>query len=135
METPRATHHLNLVLLEMRLAVCRLPPSWVIPEWATVGELLSITRTPDELSIVCDESLVPQDVHAEAGRRVFRVSGAMDLSIVGVLASLTAPLAEAGISLFAISTFDTDYLLIKEKQLEQAIAALTHYGHTIHVPE
>jgi uncharacterized protein len=122
---------LHLRLLETRLAVCRFNPGEGLPEWATRGGFFSITRTAEELSVVCPEVLVPQGVHAEDGWRAFRVAGTMDFSVVGVLAALSVPLARAGVSLFALSTFDTDYLLVKERNLEQAIIALTNEGHIV----
>ena len=117
-------HRLELVTLDDRLAVCRLDRGDGIPSWATRGGFFSVTRTHDELSVVCPEASVPEGIRAEKGWRVLRVAGAMDFSLVGVLASLTAPLAEAGVALFALSTFDTDYLLVKEHDLARAIEAL-----------
>jgi hypothetical protein len=101
-----------------------------MPSWAA-GEFVSITRTTDELSIVCRASAVPDEVVCERVWVCLRVAGAMPFTAVGVLASLTAPLAEAGISLFAISTFDTDYLLVKAPDFNAAADALRRYGHTI----
>ena len=130
-----AAFSLELLLLDDRLAVCKLQPTADLPTWATSGEFSSITRTHDELSVVCPEEAVPADVRAEKGWRVMRVAGSMDFSVVGVLASMTAPLAEAKIGIFAISTFDTDYLLIKEDDLNGAIEALQAYGHAITRPD
>ena len=104
-------HRLELVILDERLAVCRLDRETASPRGPTRGGFFSVTRTHDELSVVCPEASVPEGVRAEKGWRVLRVAGAMDFSVVGVLACLTAPLAEAGVALFALSTFDTDYLL------------------------
>lgn len=115
---------LGLVILDDRPAVCKLDRGGGVPSWATRGGFFSVTRTHDELSVVCHESLVPEGVKAESGWRVLRVAGAMDFSVVGVLASLTGPLAEAGVALFALSTFDTDYLLVKDHDLGRAIEAL-----------
>ena len=92
---------------------------------------MSITRTGDELSIVCCQDQVPNDVIAERGWRCVRVAGTLDFSEVGVLKTLVGPLAEAGISIFAISTFETDYLMVREADLERAVAALTEAGHDI----
>jgi hypothetical protein len=122
---------LTLLVLDGTFAICRLGGDSPIPSWAAAGHFFSITRTADELSIVCRQDAVPEGVVCERGWRCLRVAGAMLFSVVGVLASLTAPLAEAGISVFAISTFDTDYLLLKEKDFEKAIAALHHAGHSI----
>ena len=93
--------------------------------------MVSLTRTADELSVVCPQSAVPAGVQAERDWRCLRVAGALPFSAVGILSSLVTPLAAAGISVFALSTFDTDYLLVKEKDLEKAAAALTQHGHTL----
>ena len=106
-------------------------PGGDIPSWATRGKFFSVTRTHEELSVVCPEASVPEGVRSEKGWRALRVSGVLDFSLVGVLASLTAPLAEAGVALFALSTFDTDYLLVKEHDLGKAIEALVAYGHAV----
>jgi len=112
-------------------AICRLAAEATIPPWASAGKFVSITRTADELSIVCCQDAVPQGVQYEPGWRCFRVAGTIPFSIVGVLASLTAPLVESGISVFAISTFDTDYLLVKQEQFEIAMTAWQQAGHAI----
>lgn len=126
-----ATQQVTLLLVDGTFAVCRLSSDALIPSWATAGPFFSITRTPDELSVVCGESAVPEGVACERGWRGLRVAGALPFTAVGVLASLTAPLAGAGISVFPVSTFDTDYLLVKEAGLERAIAALRQAGHSI----
>jgi hypothetical protein len=122
---------LSLTLLPGRFAVCKLSADAGIPPWTTSASFLSITRTSEELSIVCAESLVPREVKCERGWRCMRVAGTMDLSMIGVLASLVSPLAEAKISVFAISTFDTDYLLLPEKDLANALEVLCKIGHVV----
>jgi hypothetical protein len=102
-----------------------------IPFWATDSSFVSITRTKDELSIVCSQEDVPEGIKCERDWCCLRVAGTLSFSAVGILAALTGPLAEAGISVFAISTFDTDYLLVKEKDFEEAVNALRRAGHTI----
>jgi GNAT superfamily N-acetyltransferase len=129
--TTERTRRLNLILLSETFVVCRLGPDAPMPSWATAGDLFSITRSADELSVVCRQDAVPEGIPCERGWRCFRVAGTIPFSVVGVLASLTAPLAEAGISVFAISTFDTDYLLVKAKDLERAVDVLRRRGHTI----
>ena len=126
-----AFHALTLVLLKDAFAICRLGGDAPLPPWAAAGRFFSITRTADELSVVCRHDAVPDGVLCERGWRCLRVTGAMPFSAVGVLASLTAPLAEAGISIFAVSTYDTDYLLAKEVDLPAAVEALRQAGHTI----
>ena len=122
---------LDLILLPDAFAVCRLAPASAIPAWASASSFLSVTQTKDELSLVCSQCLVPEGIRCEAGWRCLRVSGTMDSSQVGILASLVGPLAEAGISVFAIPTFDTDYLLVKQTDLDKATAALRQTGHSI----
>jgi uncharacterized protein len=128
---PLSENQLTLVLLPERFAVCRLSKASPLPEWALGGEFFSITRTPYELSLVCRQAVVPEGVRCETDWRCLQVEGTLDFSLTGILASLTLPLADAGISIFALSTFDTDYLLVKEKQLQDAIKALTAAGHRI----
>jgi hypothetical protein len=123
-------HHLDLVLLPDLYVVCRLPADASPPPWAA-GEFVSITRTPDELSLVCRQDAVPAGIRCEAGWRCLRVAGRLDFALVGVLASLLVPLAGAGVSVFVASTFDTDYLLIREADRARATEALQAAGHTI----
>jgi hypothetical protein len=129
--TDRIHHRLSLTELEGTFAVCKLDKDATIPAWAMGDGFFSVTRTGDELSVVCRQSRVPEAVVCERGWRCLRVVGAMPFTLVGVLASLTAPLAEAGTSAFAISTFDTDYLLVQENDLEKAVSALRQDGHTV----
>jgi len=127
-----ATRHLELSLLPERFAISRLAADSPIPGWATQGPFYSVTRTGDELSIVTELSRVPVGIHSQPGWRALRVHGPFVLSEIGVLAALATPLAEARISLFAISTFDTDYLLVASETLPAAIGALERAGHTIY---
>lgn len=120
-----------LILLAERLAVCRLPAGAQFPDWAREGELLALVRTASELSVVCADRFVPPEVKAERGWRVFQAQGPLDFSQVGVLASITVPLAKAGVSLFALSTYDTDYILVKESALERAVQALNQAGFLV----
>ncbi len=109
-----------------------------IPAWAPISavslgssDFVSITRAGDELSIVCLESDVPDAVKSDRGWRILKVAGPLDLSLVGTLASLSSPLAEARINIFAVSTFDTDYLLVKDAQLSRAVETLVRVGHRV----
>jgi hypothetical protein len=95
------------------------------------GKFFSVTRTPAELSAVCDVAALPSGVKAEAPWSMLAVRGPLDFSITGVLAGLATPLAAAGISIFAISTYDTDYVLVRNDDLDRAVRALRDAGHNI----
>jgi uncharacterized protein len=116
----------ELRVLEGRYAICRLPADAEVP-----ARFFSVTRTADELSVVCAEDAAPAGARCEGGWRVLQVAGPLEFSLTGVLAGIAAPLAEAGVSIFAISTFDTDYVLVKEEKLAQAIDALRRAGHLL----
>jgi hypothetical protein len=110
-------------------AVCRKDTNMPPPAWAFAGGFYCIAKTPDELSIVCAQELVPPDVVCETGWRVIGMQGPLDFSLTGVLAPLATILAQNGISIFAVSTFDTDYILVKQDHIEKAIASLTSAGY------
>lgn len=110
------------------LAVCRLEPQSEIPAWALKSRFFSITKTFDELSVVCEQTVVPANVKAETDWKGFRVVGTLDFSLTGILAAIANPLAQEKISIFAISTFDTDYVLIKGSTWEPAKNVLRAAG-------
>jgi hypothetical protein len=118
--------------LKDRLAVCRLPLGDPVPEWAFSGSFCSVTRTQDELSVVCAEGIVPEGMLCERSWRCLRVQGPIAFSEVGVLSSLVTPLAEAGISMFVVSTYDTDYVLVKQDALSSTQDVLVSHGHVVH---
>ena len=139
---------LRLSVLDERLAVCRLDPPAGLPPWATAAPFYCVTRTPGELSVVCPEGIVPDGVTREGGWRALGLEGPFDPGQVGVLVSMIAPLAQAGVGTFAVSTFDTGkpkvapedpgtiatfglYVLVKEPQLAAAVAALRDHGHEV----
>lgn len=123
---------MNLSLLAGAFAVCRLAPEAEVPAWAWHDRsLLSITYTREELSIVCPAHAVPAGVQSEQPWSALKVEGPLDFSLTGILSALAAPLAEAGISIFALSTYDTDYLLVKESQLTRACQVLREAGHNL----
>jgi hypothetical protein len=124
---------LSLSALDEPLADCRLDPRAWIPEWATSCAFFSVTRTPDELSIVCHERAVPPGVACEPGWRALKLEGPFDFTLVGVLVAAAAPLADAGVSILAIATYDTDYVLVKEAELDRAASALRERGHRVMV--
>ena len=123
--------NLTLSILPNHFAICRLSPDADIPAWSRNTEFYSITRSRDELSVVCFNENIPLDVEAEPDWRALRIEGRLDFSLIGILASLVSPLAEAEISVFAISTYDTDYVLVREKFLSQAISVLKKEGHSV----
>jgi uncharacterized protein len=109
--------------------VCRLDPGAPVPAWASVpSALTAIVRTADELSIVVPEALIPLDAVAERGFRVLEVEGPIPFDVTGVMAAIAGPLAEAGVSLFPLATYDTDHVLVKDADLGQALAALEAAG-------
>jgi len=122
---------LSLSILPNNFAICRLDKGAGIPDWALASSFFSLTRSAEELSVVCPQNLVPEGIRRNAGWRCLKVEGPLDLSATGVLASLTNPLAQEGISVFAVSTYDTDYLLVKKKDLKKAVIVLSRNGHQI----
>lgn len=124
---------IELELLPDRLGVARLEPHAPVPHWAAgVEGFCSITRTDTELSVVCDAAAIPAEVAAQRDFACLRVVGPLDFSEIGILATLTTVLARAGISVFTISTYDTDYLLLPRERVDDAIAALS--TGEIHAP-
>lgn len=125
------TVRLRLVLMSDPLAICRLEPDSGLPRWALDGPYWSVTRTPTEMSVVCPESLVPPHVVASRDWRALRFEGPLPLDQTGILGSVIAPLASARVSVFAVATYDTDYVLIPFAQRVGAIAALEAAGHSV----
>ena len=122
---------LTLSVLAEPLAIARLEPAAPVPDWAGSGELCAVTRTADELSVVCGDAAVPAGAQAQRAWRALKVHGPLDFSLTGVLAALSAPLAHASIPIFALSTYDTDYVLVRDEDLDRACKALTQAGQTI----
>lgn len=122
---------LTMKLLKGKFGVCRLGENELIPEWAQRSGFYSVTKTPDELSIVCSEDSIPGNIKCEKDWRILKVEGPLDFSLIGILSSISTVLAQKGISIFAVSTYDTDYILVKEKDISNAIDALSNAGHII----
>lgn len=122
---------LTLKLLEGQFAICRLPAGSALPHWFVHGALSHVSWTDEELSIVCDEGRVPEEVQCERGWRSLMLRGPFAFELTGILAQVLQPLAEAKVGIFAVSTFDTDYVMVKQQQLRAALAALRAAGHTI----
>lgn len=126
----RQSPGLSLKVIPGCFAVSRLDANDEVPAWVG-GEFYSVSRTGNELSIVCEQGLVPKGIRSEPNWKVLEVSGPLAFTEIGVLSSLAGPLAAAGISIFVLSTFDTDYLLISEDRLNEAKNVLTAAGHVI----
>jgi hypothetical protein len=122
---------LSLLLVDSDLAVARLHAGAGLPWWASASGFLSVTRTPEETSVVCEADRVPEGVRAERGFRALRVEGTIPFSVHGVLAAISTPLADARIPIFVVSTFDTDYVLVREAQVGDAVAVLRAAGHVV----
>ena len=116
----------ELRVLPERYAICRLAADAPVPLF-----FFSVTRTADELSVVCLDAQAPEAAKTERGWRVLQVIGPLEFSLTGVLAAIAAPLAVAGVSIFSVSTFDTDYVLVKEENLAKAVDALRAAGHRV----
>lgn len=121
----------NLQLLEDSYAVCRMEPDRQLTLPGPSSSIYSVTRTLDELSVVCAAQLAPADAEIEDGWSAMVVEGPLDFSLTGILASIADPLAAAEISIFAVSTYDTDYVLLKSDQCEAAVRMLEAAGHTV----
>lgn len=111
---------LTLKILEQKLAVCQLDQKDALPQWALNSAFCSVTRSEEELSIICYEEDVPSSVKAEKDWSCFMVQGPLDFSQTGIVASLANPLALSGIPIFALSTYNTDYLLVKSQNMAKA---------------
>jgi hypothetical protein len=123
---------LRLEVLPDILAVCRFPADAALPTWALApSPFVTISRTVEELSITATQAIVPPETQCERNYRALRVGGSLSFNLVGILAAIAEPLAGAGLSIFAISTFDTDYVLVKARDLEAAVTALEHAGHHV----
>src|SRR5436309_12049602 len=121
---------LTFTLLRDQYAVARLAAAAAVPDWPR-GEFVSVTRTPDELSIVCPQAEVPNTVRAEKGWRCLALQGPFALDQTGIAAEFTRVLAAADVSVFVVATFDTDYVLVPDRTIERAVSALLAAGHTV----
>jgi hypothetical protein len=123
---------LPLEMLPDTLAICRLPPDAAVPAWATgSATFLTISRTPEELSVTAVQGVVPDGTSCERDYRALRVRGTLPPDLVGILLSIAEPLARAGLAIFAISTYDTDYVLVKSRDIPAALVALRAAGHHV----
>jgi hypothetical protein len=130
--TPKP-HIVPLAVLGDRLAICREEKDKPLPSWAraAAGGFISVTRTRDELSIIVSDQRPPADAKCERDWRLIMVKGPLDFTQVGIIAGLSGTLASAGISIFALSTYDTDYIMVKQADLERALSALRQAGYPV----
>ena len=128
---PSPPPRLDLEALQGLYAICRLGCNEPVPAHVLGMRFVAIARTEDELSIVCPEAAAPAGARVESGWRCLRVRGNLPFEATGILASLAAPLAAAGIPIFAVATFDTDYLLVKASDWDRTVATLEGAGHTV----
>jgi len=126
---------LTIDLLSGPLSICRFAADAPIPEWATAAPFFAVTRTADELSIICATDRVPRGVTANGEWRALKLVGPFDFAEVGILLRVAGPLAAAGVSIMPLATYDTDYVLVRAPQLAAAVAALQGDGHEIRIPE
>jgi hypothetical protein len=122
-------HQLKFRQLAGIYTIVRLTSDAVVPDWAMAGEFISITRTSDELSIVCPADNLPHDVHSPHHWVCLKLEGPFPFSLTGVLLSFIEPLSNNGIPIFAISTFDTDYVLVQEEHTGAVMERLSESGH------
>lgn len=122
---------MTLTLYPETFAVCQLSKKSSLPEWAQSGRFFSISKTEDELSVVCETALVPEGTKGDLDWRAFKLHGPFAFDEIGVVASLTVPLAKAKIGVFVISTYDTDYLLVKEANLQKTLRVLKGNRHEV----
>ena len=122
---------MDLIVYEGLFAICRLDPGDDVPSWSSGSSFLSVTRSRDELSIVCSQQAIPQTIRCSRNWRLLRIEGVLDLQLTGVLSSLLSPLAVAGVNVFALSTFDTDYVMLPEQMLDRACKVLKTEGHRL----
>lgn len=122
---------LKFLVLSEEFAICKLAASAALPDWCDAPPFFTITRTPEELSIVCPTEAVPGEVKAERGWACLQLRGPFAFQQTGVLASFIAPLADERIPILAVSTYDTDYVLVKRNDLTRTLAALKSAGHEL----
>jgi uncharacterized protein len=129
----RVTPTLHLREVEGSYAVVQLKPDAPVPTWAMAGGFWNLSRTPDELSIVCEAALVPTDQVQQGGWSLFMLQGPFEFSLTGILTAVLNPLRDAGIGIFAMSTYDTDWVMVPVDRFDEAVAALRGAGHQVEV--
>ncbi len=126
-----AGHRRSLFLLKGLFAVCRLDKKASVPDWAVSKHFFSVTRTDDELSVVCPQEGIPEGVDCEPGWRCLKIESPFEFDLSGAISSVAALLAEADVLMFMIATQDSDYLMIKEYDLERTISVVAQAGYQV----
>ena len=121
----------SLSLMREVFAVCRLDKDAPVPSWALGGYFFCVARTPDELSVVCEQGGIPEGVEREDGWRCFKVESPFEFDLASVVSSMATQLAEEGTKMFVVATWDSDYLMVKQDDLEPTIATLEEAGHRV----
>ena len=120
---------MKLKLLENKYSICRMNDTGMLPLWALSGNVLMFAKIEGEMSVICEEKYVPDGTVNESGYRIIKIDEKLEFSLIGILADLAAVLKEAEISLLAESTFDTDYILIKDDKVAKAVKFLRRAGY------
>ena len=120
-----------LEVIQGTYAVCQMPTGGGDMRWINKSGFWSVTETDEEVSVICLDECLPERMSKESGWALIRVAGPLDFSLVGILSSILTPLAESGISVFTLSTFNTDYIMVKHTQLAQAVSVLAYSGYSI----
>ena len=125
-----------LIILKYSYAICRCGNDSSIPKWLDRSDFYSLTRTPDELSIICNQEVVEpdEDLIIDKNWQIIKVNGPLDLSLIGIIADISLILKKSKIPVFIISSYDTDYFLVKEEKLDKAVVSLKNNGYKI-LPE
>lgn len=121
----------SLSLFEKEYAICRLDKNTPIPEWATGGEFFSVARTPDELSVVCEQPAVPPGIDHEGGWRCLKIESPFEFDLTGMISSIAVPLAEEQVGMFVVATQDSDYILVRQTDLDRSISLLEQSGYRV----
>ena len=125
---------MNLILLNNKYSIYKFKNESVLPEWIYLSDFYSVTRTKEEISVVAPQTdLISEDILCNKDWRIIKVAGPLDFSLVGIIADLSSVFKKKNIPIFTISTYDTDYILVKQKDINAGIQALTENGHTISI--
>ncbi len=124
-------NQLPFIIIDGVFSLCRLAPGDAIPSWALQSRFYTISKTSDELSVVCESLYVPAEVKQDGNWRLLKIASVLNLSLTGITAKFSTALANADINLCVIATYETDYILVKQEKLQLAITALQHAGFLV----